>query len=122
MRNLKIRTLDLEMTDAINSYFKEKMDSLDKFIDPDDESVECDARISKIAGNQSGDIFRAEVSIHTAGKNFGAVAEKDDLYASIDDVRDSVSRKMAEHKDKQKDLFKKGALKIKNLLRGFSNK
>ena len=120
MRNLKIQAINIEMTDAIENYFKERMDSLDKFIDPNDESVECSARVSRSSGSShSGEFYRAEVSIHTSGKNFGAVSEKDNLYAAIDDVKDAVVRKITTHKDKKISLFKKGAMKAKKLLKGF---
>ncbi len=119
MRNVKIKGLNIEMTEAIEDYFKSKMDALDKYIDPNDESVECDARISKSADNQSGDIFKAEVSIHTAGKNFGAVSEKDNLYSAIDDVQYAVARKITSHKDKKRSIFKRGAAEAKRLLKGF---
>ncbi len=120
MRNLKIQAINIEMTGAIENYFRDKMNSLDKFIDQNDESVECNARVSKSSGSsQSGEFFKAEVSIHTAGKNFGAVSERDNLYSAIDDVREAVVRKITSHKDKKQSLFKKGAQKAKKLLRGF---
>jgi len=122
MKNVRIKANNIELTKAIEDYFKSKIDSLDKFIDSSDESIECNARVSKTTRHhQSGDFFKAEVSIHTAGKIFGAVSEKDNLYAAIDDVRESVMRKMTSYKDKKQTLFKRGAHKVKNLLKGFKN-
>jgi len=121
MKNLTIKALNMEMTPAIEDYFISKLGSLDKYLDLADESIECDARVSKVAENQSGNIFKAEVSLHTAGKIYGADSTKDNLYASIDDVVDRVGRKITEHKDKQRSMFKRGAAKFKNLLRGFKN-
>lgn len=120
MKNLNIKAINIELTDAIETYFKSRMDSLDKYIDENDESVECNARVSKSSqSSQSGDFFKAEVSIHTAGKIFGAVSEKESLYAAIDDVKDSVARKMTSYKNKQRSLFRKGASKLKGMLKGF---
>jgi len=119
MKNLKIKGINIEMTEAIEDYFRNRINSLDKYIDQDDESVECNARVSKTTGHrQSGEFFKAEVSIHTAGKIFGAVSEKDNLYAAIDDVRESVARKIISYKNKKRGFFRKGAYKIKNLLKG----
>ena len=120
MRNLQIKGINIEMTEAIENYFREKLNSLDKYIDSNDESIECNARVSKIAGNQSGDIFKAEVSLHTSGKNYGAESTKNNLYTAIDDVKDAVARKIVAHKDKKRSLFKKGASKAKRLLKGFN--
>jgi len=118
MRNLQIKGINIEMTEAIEKYFKERISSLDKYIDSDDESVECSARVSKIAGNNSGDIFKAEISLHTSGKNYGADATKENLYEAIDEVQSRVAGKIVSYKDKQRSLFKKGATKAKNLLKG----
>ena len=122
MRNLQIKAINIELTEAIESYFRDKMNSLDKYIDQNDESVGCFARVSKIASGQSGDIFKAEVTLHTAGKNYGAESTKDDLYAAIDDVRDAVIRKITSHKDRRRSLFRKGASKAKGLLKGLISK
>lgn len=118
MRNLNIKAVNMDMTPAIDQRFREKMDSLDKYIDQDDESVECSARVSKETG-RAGDMFKAEVSLHTSGKNFGAVAENADMYVAIDDVKEAVERKIISYKDKKRSIFKRGASKAKDLLRGF---
>lgn len=116
MINVHIKALNIELTDAIENYFREKLNNLDNLIDSGDESVDCNARVSKIAENRSGDIFRAEVNLHTAGKNFGAVADKQDTYVAIDEVVDRVGRKISDYKNKRRSLFKRGAQKIKQLL------
>jgi len=68
MRNIHIKSLDLKLTDAIENYFIEKLGSLDNLIDQNDQSIDCSARVSKTAGNRSGNIFRAEISLHTSGE------------------------------------------------------
>lgn len=118
MRNLKIQGINMEVTPAIDQHFREKLNGLDKYIDQNDESVECNARVSKETG-RAGDMFKAEVSLHTAGKNFGAVAENADMYVAIDDVKEAVERKIISYKDKKRSIFKRGASKAKDLLRGF---
>jgi len=118
MRNVHIKALDMELTDAISKYIKEKLSHLDKFIDPNDEDVECDVRVSQTTKHHvSGNIFKAELTLHTSGKNYGARAENENLYAAIDDLKDQVQRKMTTHKDKKLSLFKRGAIKIKEMLR-----
>lgn len=118
MKNLQIKGINIDMNEALENYFRERINSLDKYIDPSDESVECDARLSKVADNRSGEIFKAEVSLHTAGKNYGGESTKENLYEAIDEVREMVARKITSYKDRERSLFKKGALKAKDLLRG----
>ncbi len=121
MRNLNIHAINMEMTEAIKQRFTEKINSLDKFLDQNDESIKCNARVYKET-SRTGDIFKAEVSIHTSGKNFGGVSEKEDLYAAIDNVKDIVERKIVSYKDKKRSIFKRGAMKAKALLKGFNFK
>lgn len=121
MRNITINAFDMELTEAIDSYIREKMNALDKYIDPKDESVSCSVRVSKTTQHhKSGDFYKAEVSIHTSTKDFGATEEKDDLYASIDEMKDRVARKMADYKDKKENIFRRSSLKLKNILRGLN--
>jgi len=60
--------------------------------------------------------------LRTAGKNYGAESVKSDLYIAIDDVQNSVVRKIVTYKDKKRSLFKKGALKAKAILKGLNFK
>ena len=48
----------------------------------------------------------------------GAVSDKEDLYASMDDVVDMVARKIRSYKGKKRSMFLRGAQKIKRLLKG----
>ena len=46
------------------------------------------------------------------------ISEQVDLYRAIDVVREEALNALSAKKDKKQSLFKKGALKIKNLFRG----
>ena len=107
------------MTDAISSYVEEKLQSLEKFAIPhDEENPLLYVEIGKTTNHhQSGDIFRAEVSMTVRGKQFRAVSKKDDLYAAIDDMRAELMRELTSYKTKERSLARRGAGMIKNLLR-----
>ncbi|MEK7105797.1 MAG: HPF/RaiA family ribosome-associated protein, partial [Patescibacteria group bacterium] len=69
-----------------------------------------------------GDVFKAEVNITTSlGKQFRAVSEKPDLYEAIDDVRSEIVREISSAKGKKEALWKRGARKVKNMMKGFRN-
>ncbi|HAT68541.1 MAG: ribosomal subunit interface protein [Candidatus Yonathbacteria bacterium RIFOXYC2_FULL_47_9] len=116
---IKIKTINIEMTDAISSYVEEKLQSLEKFAIPhDEENPLLYVEIGKTTNHhQSGDIFRAEVSMTVRGKQFRAVSKKDDLYAAIDDMRAELMRELTSYKTKERSLARRGAGMIKNLLR-----
>jgi len=116
---IKIKTTNIEMTDAISSYVEEKLQSLEKFAIPhDEENPLLYVDIGKTTNHhQSGDIFRAEVTMNVRGKQFRAVSKKEDLYAAIDDMRAELMRELTSHKTKERSLARRGAGMIKNLLR-----
>lgn len=116
---IKIKTTNIEMTDAISSYVEEKLQSLEKFAIPhDEENPLLYVDIGKTTNHhQSGDIFRAEVTMNVRGKQFRAVSKKEDLYAAIDDMRAELMRELTSYKTKERSLARRGAGMIKNLLR-----
>ena len=118
MKNIQVSVINIHRVEVAKEYAKEKMARLDKFINPQDEGVSMDIRISKTTDHhRSGKIYKAEASVMTSGKKFGAEVEADDLFVAIDELKDILSRKMSSYKGKKKGLFKKGAQKIKRLLK-----
>lgn len=116
------KTTNIELTPAISDYLDKRLSALDKFISPDDESAHCQVEIGKTTRHhKQGDVFKAELNLHIAGKNLYANAEKDDLYAAIDEVKDEMVRQITQHKDKNTTLTRKGALAIKNIIKGFGS-
>jgi len=116
---IKIKTTNIELTSAIESYVNEKIRSVEKFAMPhENETPIAEVEIGKTTNHhQSGDVFRAEVSLRVRGKHFRATSEKDDLYAAIDDMRNEIVRELNSHKEKARTLVRKGAGMIKNMLR-----
>ncbi len=117
---ISYKTKDMEMTPAIQEYADKRLSALDRFVAQDDESVLCVVELGKTTKHhKSGDVFRAEVSLHIAGKDLYAVSERDDLYVAIDEVRDEIVRQVTSHRDKTTTLMRRGAAQIKNMVRGF---
>lgn len=116
---IKITTTNIELTNAIESYVDEKMLSVEKFAVPhENEEPILEVEIGKSNNHhQSGDVFRAEVNMRLRGKHFRTTSEKDDLYAAIDDVRNELVRELSSYKEKTRTLVRKGAGRIKDMLR-----
>lgn len=119
---IKIRSKNFELTPAIEEYINKKLGPLDKFF-PGDTAL-CEVETGKSTEHhKSGDIFRTEVNITESGsRQFYAVAEKSDLYSSIDVVKDEVEREIVSGKNKKETIFRRGALKFKNLIKGITKK
>ncbi len=117
--NTNIKGTNIELTPAIKEYVLKRVQSFEKFIPSGDESAKCEVDVGKTTHHhKQGDFFRAEINLHVAGKNLYAVSEKDDLYVAIDKVRDEIAQALTSHKDKKMTLFRKGALRVKNMLKG----
>ena len=118
-----IKATNITITPAISEYIEKRFSAFDKFVPQGNlENVLCEVEVGKTTRHhKSGDFFKAEVNLHLSGNNFYAISEKDDLYAAIDDVKDEIVHQITSHKDKSQTLYRRGALKVKNLLKGIGD-
>ncbi len=117
--NITTKATNIEITPAIADYIEKKFSAFDKFVQGDIGSARCDVEVGKTTRHhRSGDVFRAEVNLHIQGKSFYAVSELDDLYAAIDVVKDEIIRQVTSQKEKSNTLYRRGALHVKNILKG----
>ena len=119
--NIKIRSANFELTPAIDEYVNKKISSLEKFFGNKDlsrDNILCEVEIGRTTHHKRWDIFRAEINIDVpGGKQVYAVANEPDLYAAIDVVRDEAEREIVSSKNKYHTIFRKGASKVKALLK-----
>ena len=115
---IKIKTTNFSLTPSIGNYLREKLNALDKFL-PKDESIFADVELAQTTKHHhKGDIFKAEVNLKVPGRLIRAVAEKWDLHAAIDAVKDDLQREITVNKEKKLSLYRRGARLLKNLLIG----
>jgi ribosomal subunit interface protein len=113
-----IKTTNFEMTPDVQAYLDEKLATLDKYIEKDDESVKCDVEIGKTTEHhQSGSIFMVEVNVSLGKKLLRAVANEESVFAAIDAVKDEISKSLRRNKDKELSMLRRGGAKIKEFLR-----
>lgn len=114
-----IKATNIELTSAIEDYIEKRFKVFDKFITGPVSNAFCEVEVGKTTHHhKSGNVFRAEVNLHVPGNDFYAFSERDDLYAAIDEVKDEILRKLKSSKEKRTTLIRRGALKVKNLLKG----
>lgn len=115
--------VNMDITSDIRDYLYKKLEHVEKFLNPADQSVMCDVELGKISNHHNkGDVFRTEINLHIAGKNLRAESEMDDLFASIDIAKDEIIREIQTNKDKKVSMMKRGGAKIKNMIKGLFNK
>ena len=113
---IHIRGLHTSLTPAIEAYTEKRLAGLSKFIK--DTNAVCDVELIKTTNHhKSGDIFKAEANVRTGGETIFALSEKPDMYQAVDDLRDELERILSSRKDKKITIYRKGAYKIKNILK-----
>lgn len=114
MKNFTIYCKDFELTDAIKQYAEEKMNSLHKYINQDEDAVTFNFRLGKTSNSHNnGKIYYAEVSIHTPDKNYGGRIESESIYVAVDLLKDELSENIKHHREKSRTLSMQAAQKFK---------
>ena len=120
---VNIKGTNMDITDAIRSHVMERVDQIEKYINPEDTSAIADIEVGKTTNHhQSGDIFRAEINLHIAGSELRAESETEDLYASVNDIKEEIIRQIRKTKEKHTDGARKGGYRLKKMLRRFWRK
>jgi len=116
--HITITGVHMEMTDAIREYALEKMQSLEKSVPEGDTSAKLSVGLSKTTNHHAhGDVFQAEAQLHIRGKETVVRTTQDDLYKAIDILKDMLTRELAQHKDKERSVFRRGAHQVKALFK-----
>jgi putative sigma-54 modulation protein len=114
---------NMKISLEIKDYLYKKLAHIDKFLDPNDQSILCDVELGKTTNHhKGGEVFKAEINLHIAGKNLRAVSEMEDLFAAIDVAKDEMIRELQLNKEKRVSSVKRGGAKIKNIIKGVSDK
>lgn len=118
---MKINTQakNLELTPAVSDYLSKRLGAIEKFIDLGDDSAVCDIELAKTTNHHraSEDLFRAEINLQWAGRQYYAAEEKDNLYAAIDAVKDEIVAELSKSSKKNETLLKRGGRMIKDMFR-----
>jgi putative sigma-54 modulation protein len=117
--NIQRKGTNIELTEAIENYIDKKLEPLHKFLQNHPEHL-IDVEVGKTTNHhKSGDIFRAEVNVFIKENMLRAVAEAADLYAAIDDVKDEILQVIKKHHTKSHGMFRRGARRMKDMIRGY---
>jgi putative sigma-54 modulation protein len=96
--NLNVSGHHVEVTPAIRSYVKTKLERVTRHFD---HVIDAHVILTVDKLRQ-----KAEVTLHVAGKDLHCASEEEDLYAAIDLLADKLDRQVLRYKDKLYD--KKG--------------
>ncbi|MDB5258841.1 MAG: ribosome hibernation promoting factor [Candidatus Taylorbacteria bacterium] len=117
--NTNIKATHIVLTEAISDYVDKRFQSVKKLLE-NDPTVKMDIELSRTTQHhKNGEIFRADV--HIVGNHLDAYAsaEKTDLYAAIDVLRDEITQRITATKGKRIAAVRKGGAKVKNIIKQF---
>ncbi len=107
--NISIKGTNFKLTPSVKEYVEEKIGNLGKFLEFSEARVE----LGRDKHHQTGDVFRAEVTMLAGGKLIRADHSSDDIYASIDLVIPKLKEQISKFKDKRVTLARRGARSAK---------
>lgn len=119
--NIKIKGVDIEVTEAIKVYATKKIyEALEKFVEEGKEkNILVEVELSKTSNHRSnGDIYKASAKVSGIHKNIFMETVKDDLYTAIDSLKDKLNENVSQMKDKKKTLSHRIALRFKKIFKG----
>jgi ribosomal subunit interface protein len=116
--NISIKATGIELTEALASYAREKIGSLERFLAGDREAAMAEIEIGKTTRHHKlGEYFRAEINLSYPGHNLRAETEQEDMYAAIDIAKDNLAEEIREAGKKRSTLVKRGGRLLKKFLR-----
>lgn len=117
---------NIELTEAIKEYASKRVTNLEKLLSRIEEKggkVMANFEVGKSTNHHKlGEVFHADCSIKIDGKEFYGSADKEDLYAAIDAVKDSLYNEINKNKDRTQTLLYRGARSIKKMMKGLSKR
>lgn len=117
--NTNLKTTNIEAGDDLQDYLAKKLVKLEQFIDNDDTSAHADIELEKRSGQQTGQIYRAEINLKIAGSYLRSEEEASDIRDAIAAMQESIIRKIRKTKEKRRGRIRSGARKMKDMIQGW---
>ena len=117
-----IKATNITLTDSITTYLNGKIIPLERLLvnEGDPAKILAEIEVGKTTRHHKhGEIFRAEINLHFGPHYLRVEAVADNLYAAIDQMKDELSREIKHFRKKEGTIFRRGARKIKEVMRGF---
>lgn len=116
---INIKSTNTELSPALRDYIETKVTKLGQLLQKQEGDIFVYFDIAKLTQHHNkGDIYHADAKVRLAGKEFYASAEGEDYMIAIDKVKEKLYREIRNDKNKGQSLFRRGASRMKRLLRG----
>lgn len=123
---INLQGKNFEITPAISDYVEKRVTNLSKLLSAIEAAggeILINFEVGKNSEHhKSGDVFISDCNVKIDGKNFHYSSQKEDLYQSIDEVKESLYEEIRRFKERRQTLFRRGALSVKKMLKGLSDR
>lgn len=122
---INLQSKNIELTNEIRDYALKRVTNLEKFLSTRENEGEIKGlfEISKTTNHhKAGEIFHADCSITVDGEKFYAESDNEDLNSAIDEVKEKLFNEISKNKNRKQTLFRRGALSVKKMLKGLSDR
>lgn len=116
--NTNLKTTNIELDEDLKDYLAKRLNKLEQFVDDDDTSAIADVELAQRSGQQSGEIFRAEINLKIAGSYLRAEETAETMRNAIDLVQENMIRELRKTKEKRRSRIRAGARKMKRMIQG----
>lgn len=117
---INIKATNLDLTTELRNYVDEKISAIEKFMSlkPDQTPI-ADIELEKQHGDhhKQGEIYRAEINLQYKGELFRTESRKEDIKVALNDAKEEMIRRIRKTREKKTDMFRRGAKRIKKMLR-----
>lgn len=116
--NTNLKATNIELDEDLKDYLAKRLTKLEQFVDDDDTSAIADVELAKRSGQQSGEIFRAEINLKIAGSYLRAEETAETIRNAIDLVQENMIRELRKTNEKRRSRIRAGARKMKQMIQG----
>ena len=115
--NYNIKGTGLDITDEIRGYVEGKLAHIDKFF-KGDEAARATVELEHFVG-EAEQKYRAEFGVVSKSGSFRAEARGSSLHEAVDLAMGEMSKEVDRSHKRGRGLVRRGALRIKDFVRGF---
>ncbi len=123
---ISLQGKNIELTEAVKEYILKRINGLEKLLSGIEikkgEAIVSFEVIKTTNHHKAGFIFEASCRVRVGGKEFYGKSTNEDLYSSIDEVKEMLFNDIMKSKDRRQTLFKRGAVSVKKMLKGLSDR
>lgn len=114
---IKVKSTNFSNTPELDELLTKRFATLEKFLPDDESDLICDVELEKLSEHHAGPIYRAEVNLKIGGTLLRAEATAEHMEDAIDQMKNELKRELGDVSGKRASLIKRGARKIKEMMR-----